>query len=337
MAMAQMPTTDMRSVDLAVRDEARRVMDSLAPWGMSIVFHVGLVLLAVFLAWQGGRREDVLDPRTVPTLVDIPAYESLTTGTRSVTSGGTRTSRSVNTPITTKPVREIGLTGANLSNAVHGIGAFGTGTSGRGGGPFGAAISPGQGMGGGMFGVPAHPGAKKIVYLIDASGSLITTFPFVVLELKRAILSLKEQQSFTVIFFQGDEVREIGPRGLKRADKAGVDRFMKWVDPAAGNIIPAGATNPVKALQLAMKYEPDLIMLLSDNITGAGTGRFEIDQRRLLKMIREGNTRKTQINTIQFSQRDPLSIRGLRGTMEEISRQSGGIYRYIGETELMLR
>ncbi|MEO7198072.1 MAG: alkyl sulfatase C-terminal domain-containing protein, partial [Solirubrobacterales bacterium] len=47
-------------------------------------------------------------------------------------------------------------------------------------------------------------------------------------------------------------------------------------DSSTGNIIPGGGTNPVKALQMALQTKPQLLFILSDNITGAG--RFEVDR-----------------------------------------------------------
>ena len=72
---------------------------------------------------------------------------------------------------------------------------FGTGVVGS-GGPFQSSL---YGNGG---------NAKRIAYLIDASGSLIDTLPFVIMELKRSISGLSDKQSFCVIFFQGEDAIE---------------------------------------------------------------------------------------------------------------------------------
>ena len=47
---------------------------------------------------------------------------------------------------------------------------------------------------------------RRQVYLVDASGSLIDTLPFVLRELQQSISKLSDQQKFTVIFFQGKDV-----------------------------------------------------------------------------------------------------------------------------------
>ena len=76
-----------------------------------------------------------------------------------------------------------------------------------------------------------------------------------------------------------------------------------------------------------MRYKPQLIFLLSDNITGQG--QYELNQQRLLDEIKGANTSNTKINTIQFLYPDPLARIGFKPTMQQISEQTGGIYKFI--------
>ena len=100
----------------------------------------------------------------------------------------------------------------------------------------------------------------------------------------------------------------------------------------AGHITPKGLSNPVKALQLALRYKPQLLFILSDDITGHG--RYEADQRRLLADIRRANKAGTKINTIQFLYRDKLESYGLKPTLQLIAERSGGIYKFLDGREL---
>jgi hypothetical protein len=98
----------------------------------------------------------------------------------------------------------------------------------------------------------------------------------------------------------------------------------------AGNIIPRGSTDPVAAIKLAMRYKPELVFILSDNITGKG--RYEVDRSELLKLLEESNKdKKIKINTIQFLYPDPLK------TLETISKEHGGIHKFITESDLGLK
>jgi len=167
---------------------------------------------------------------------------------------------------------------------------------------------------------------------VDASGSLIDTLPFVILELKRSIGELSEKQSFTVIFFQGDDAIEVPRFGLKPATSENKQRVIKWIDLESGNITPMGLSNPVKALQLALRYRPQLLFILSDNITGQG--RFEVDQKRLIADIEFNNKSNTKINTIQFLYKDPLEQYNMLPTLRMIADRSGGVYKFIDGREL---
>ena len=85
--------------------------------------------------------------------------------------------------------------------------------------------------------------------------------------------------------------------------------------------------NPVKAIRQALSYKPELMFILSDNITGSGI--FETDQRWLLDQIKEADRGiGTKINTIQFLYPDRLTRAGLKGTLELIADETGGVYEF---------
>lgn len=177
--------------------------------------------------------------------------------------------------------------------------------------------------------------ARKIVYCIDASGSMISSFQIVLDELGRSLANLSPRQSFAVIFFQEDKAIETPPAGKLVA--AGVEertKAQKWI---AANVVPAGGTNPLVAIEKALDLKPDVIFLLSQDITGYG--QFELDQKDLLERLDQRNPRdpKTgrrpvQINCIQFLDPDPL------GTMDTIAREHGGPggYKFLSRKDLGL-
>ena len=177
--------------------------------------------------------------------------------------------------------------------------------------------------------------ARTIVYVIDASGSLIATLPVVIQELSRSLQSLTPDQSFAVIFFQQDRALAVpAPKGLIVADAIQKQRALDWIDE---NVIPGGNSNPLPALEQALELEPDVIFLLSDDITG--DGQYEIDQRDLLGMLDRLNPRKgrsgrrrTRINCVQFLDPDRLN------TLETIAREHGGPdgYKFLDREELGL-
>lgn len=184
---------------------------------------------------------------------------------------------------------------------------------------------------GGLYGTP---GATRLVYLIDASGSLIDTLPFILGELQRALSELRPEQSFAVLFFSGENVTEAPPYGMKRATTQAVRHTSQWVDPGSGRIIASGRPHADAAIRRALAYQPDAIILLSDGLTDGGE-RALATRARLLSLIGTANTADVIFHTLQVRRPDPLSTPTRLGTLELIALQSGGVHRYLGEDDLL--
>jgi len=92
--------------------------------------------------------------------------------------------------------------------------------------------------------------AKRVAYVIDASGSMIRTLPIVLDELRRSLERLDPVQSFAIVFFQGERaVRVRGARRLAPARPDEIDAHLAWIDE---NVVPEGRSNPVAALRAAV-------------------------------------------------------------------------------------
>ena len=177
--------------------------------------------------------------------------------------------------------------------------------------------------------------ARTIVYVVDASGSMIGSFRTVLDELARSLDALVPAQSFAIIFFQRNLAIDVPPPGrLVPVSRRSTSNAIAW---ARREVIPAGRSNPVEALRQALALKPDCVFLLSSNITGAG--QFEIDRSRLLSELDRMNPldsgtgrRRSQIQCIQFLDPDPLD------TMREIARRHSGEegYRFLDRDELGL-
>ncbi|MHC4413887.1 MAG: vWA domain-containing protein [Planctomycetota bacterium] len=175
--------------------------------------------------------------------------------------------------------------------------------------------------------------ARRIVYVIDASGSMIRSLQIVLEELARSLDALTGQQSFGVIFFQHNDAVVVPPTNrLVAASSEAKLEALEWIDE---NVIPAGRSNPLEAIERALGLEPQVIFLLSENITGSG--QFEIDQAELLELLEQLNPtdsetgrRATQINCVQFLYPDPLD------TLRKIAERHGGPkgYKFLDAAEL---
>ena len=317
------PSADQPAHDVPPSDRGEEAMLVLAPWLVSFLLHVGLVLLAVFVVWSvqsGQEEEEVIIPIARLSAVPRPTLKVNTVRPKAKDSSRSRRTLPRRSPLTRTALSgktENPLLALDIARPAKAS-------------PFDTGVRTGTGLEARFFSVGGN--AKRLVYLVDASGSLIDTLPFVILELKRSIGELSSQQQFTVVFFQGDKALETPPRGLKRANAQTKQKIIKWIDLDTGNITPKGLSNPVKALRTALRYRPQLVFILSDNITGRG--RYEIDQKRLLADVARYNTAGAKINTIQFLYRDPLEEYGLKPTLELISENSGGVYKFLDGREL---
>ncbi len=317
------PAAQVESASDAVND----TLSTLLPWGVSILAHAALVLLAVFIVWTTivtTEDEDIIIPvlELSPTPNEQVQVSQPLERVQQQTQQRTPTPRATPSPqnlVQQIDVSTVGLTGLTAPPA-----------------PLNAAANTPQ-LSASFVGSRGG-NARKIVFLIDASGSLVDTLPFVLNELKNSIRKLSEQQSFTVIFFgnfEGKEFREVPPGGLQRANAANKQKVMQWIDLDNRNIYVFGSGDPTPALQQALAYKPDLVFLLSDDITG--TKQYAVDRRRLIdsiKTVREKMGANTKINTIQFLYKDPAEQWGERGTLELIALETGGRYTFVSEQEL---
>jgi hypothetical protein len=338
---------------VSVAREAEEIVGKVMPYGVSLLLHVGLLLIIAFatisMALEDIGGEKIIIPFAGVTPIPGAPPETLIKPKKPIedwfpTPNTPRDSQLVSTNNPKDFGKDSG-TGPTGSGSDHGSGP------GKGGKPESSVGIGGAGDVGTKSGTPwggeSEPAFRKsrfmglqgnatrIVYLIDASGTLIETLPFVVAELKNSVGNLSEKQSFTVIFFQGTDPKEVPRSGMKQANSANKTGVFNWID--SGKIIPQGGNNPVKAIQLALAYEPELIYILSDNITGNGI--YQVDQRSFVRDIEKANRgrdgkQKAKINTIQFITPDPLEGYGMKGTLKQISENSGGVYKFLDAKEL---
>lgn len=131
--------------------------------------------------------------------------------------------------------------------------------------------------------------ANRVVFVIDFSGSIIIAIDDLKRELKRSIGSLRSDQSFNVVIFYSVDGRfktEAFAPALKPATRQMRQRFFSWIDAKS----PAGGTDPLPAMQRALRMEPDAVFFLSD-------GEFE-DQ--VANKITAANRGQTQICCLVF-------------------------------------
>lgn len=159
-------------------------------------------------------------------------------------------------------------------------------------------------------------GARKIIYVVDRSGSMIDSFIFVQAELRRSVLSLRRSQKFHVIFFNSGPPMENPPKRLVSAIDAQKESFFKFM----ATVIPRGDTKPERALQRALALKPDLLYLLSDGI--------DFRPALLRKLDEWNDDRRSKIYTIAYLDQTGSEL------LERIAREHNGEFKFVSEDDL---
>lgn len=190
-------------------------------------------------------------------------------------------------------------------------------------------------------GVEGSP-AQRIVYVVDASGSMTSSLRFVKEELVRSIARLQPTQAFQIIIVHGTpdapgagevEVFQKGSPTPATGDTR--LRAATWLESAQ----PRGSSDPLAGLSAALHLKPDLIFLLTRSIRRSGThtewGKgasatlAELD--RLNPVSRETGQRPAVIKTIQFIDDDPT---GLLKDIAQLHGDGAGSYKVLRLEEL---
>jgi len=329
------------SSDEAVDATARRspLLERFAPLGFSLLLHAGLVGLALLLyraipqiAYQPGELQMVipdgsfvddrdsvdrmkgpdLQPDRLPAQdIVIPpddiGWESAPNPsiTQTIAGGGSTSDDALSM---------IAIGGGDA------IGRRGTGTgpgTGDGGpvAPFGVPGGGGGGTGDSIFQPDStEHAARKIVWVCDASGSMMDNFDTLKNELCFAVARLKPVQAFNVIFFQDGDAATVSTNGLLMANPANKQRAFTFLDDTS----LGSNSDPIPGLKLAFKQNPEMIWLLTD-------GEFP-NNAEVLSCIRMLNRDKSvAINTIAFAgagEEDELYVKTLR----QIASENGGAF-----------
>jgi len=150
--------------------------------------------------------------------------------------------------------------------------------------------------------------ATKVAYVIDASGSMIGSFPAMIDEVELSLMRLEPTQSFSVVCFRKDGALAFGgDAALRPASKAARVAAVRWLRET---VVPAGRSSPLQALAMALATGANCVFLLSTTVTGPSS--HELDRASMLALLDrinpragDGGPRRATIQCIQFLEPDP--------------------------------
>ena len=204
------------------------------------------------------------------------------------------------------------------SNRLERLEVFGVG-----GGGFEMGGFEGLGSGRGFFGAGGEgaggegvdEGPRKIVFIVDRSGSMTDSIDYVKYELKRSISELGEEKEFHIIFYSSGPPVEMPTRRLTSATERNKQMAFEFVD----SVIAVGETDPSEAIKRAFACQPELIYLLTD-------GEFDKSMIDLVKRMNVGG--KVVVHTIGFIYKDGEVV------LKQIADQNGGQYKFVSTSDL---
>jgi hypothetical protein len=318
-------------------------MDAALPWLISGVFHLGLLLITIFVAFLMVRAmtPDEAQVIVVPNAFEDPAYSEHPGGIPhpGVDADPTRESaqdklrelvRSEGWAPTNAPTNVAGLLGGKTGDS-DAVGIFGGsggslgggGANSLGGSQVAAYGAPGGGMGIGpkssFYGTGGN--ATRIVYILDHSGSMLDNFDFLKGEATKSVSNLVPLQYFCVILVS-DKVSYVGASSLQRAtlDVKKVFATQLAKEQAEGQNDDLLAPFQL-AFERAFALKPQLIYFLTDGKFGEG----------LIKIVGQLNKDgAVRVNTIAFVTEEP----SYKGQLQLLASQNGGVYKFIPEKDL---
>jgi len=190
---------------------------------------------------------------------------------------------------------------------------------------LGAGNGTGTGVGadGGDSFFGLLPQGRRFVYVLDCSRSMNhphnteakTRFKRMKLELVRSVGSLSSEMEFFLIFFNDLPIGMPAPAPVLATSRV-KHHYLQWMSTLKAE----GQTDPLAALQIALRMRPDVVFFLTD-----GSFPYHVEQGIL--RLRTG---RTKINTFVFDEPMTPDMRRAFGMLQQ---NKGGRARQQVETK----
>jgi hypothetical protein len=163
---------------------------------------------------------------------------------------------------------------------------------------------------------------KKVVYLCDASGSMLSVFGVFKQRLKESVNKLDAGTEFNVIIFSDENVFPLFKDGPLPANDDTRKKAMDFID----NAVSTGGTQPLPAIKFALAEHPDLIYLLTDGFDQISN--FD----EVTKAFKDGNPDgKTKVDCI-FLESDPDPK--LEECLKKLAHDTKGTFAKIEKSDM---
>jgi len=286
-------------------------------WGTSVVLHAAVLVLAAFVA--GVPIVEGHDSLYTGAFLTVPKRDAVKRDAGQLAEReGEKTPWGLNEPNPYRFMRTPDLhpfDGIGVLQVASSIPVIGIGGGPIGGGPESFGTSRG-GLGE-IF--PTDEEARKIVFVVDRSGSMTDSIDYVKEELKGSIGKLPDDKEFHVLFYSSGPCVEMPTRRLVNATERNKQFAYEFID----GVIAQGETDPSDALRRAFAVRPEVIYLLTD-------GEFD---RAIVGLVRGLNAGgRVRVHTIGFLYTRPGT--SAEGVLKQIAAENGGNYKFVSERDL---
>jgi hypothetical protein len=156
----------------------------------------------------------------------------------------------------------------------------------------------------------ANKPSRRVVFLPDASGSMISKFGDAKEEVGKGLSALAPDQSFGLIAFQDNQAIVLTRTLLPASEES---KARVWA--SLGDLTTTSTGDPVAAFEAASKLHPDVVWLVSD-------GGVPDVKRALAAAERFSRAGGFRVNTVlQFVSDEPYAKKFLR----DIAQRTGGV------------
>lgn len=165
----------------------------------------------------------------------------------------------------------------------------------------------------------------KIVFLVDASGSLVDSLPQMLVWLNEALQTVEQDEQFAVYFFKSDKPIAIKPEGLQTPSRPMLAKIAQdWLNADRVPVFPSGRSNPSQAITQALSLEPTDIYLLSDDAFAFHQG--DTDAKAALDLVKQAlGDKAVRVHGVQFFYRSEKSI------LETLADEYDGTFEFVRE------
>ena len=164
-------------------------------------------------------------------------------------------------------------------------------------------------------GVSAQGNALSVVYLVDASGTMMTKFDLVRGEVIASVKRLAPDQKFNIIAFQGDSVMVLSERKLVPATDENKTNGYDFMERTTAR----GGTNPEAAITEAFSQSPQIIYFITDGLDAVA------QQKKIEVLIEQLNQRRrTKLNVLYLGNSKDVAMFNF---MNRIAAGNGGVVR----------